>query len=649
MKVHFEVPIYDSPWGGGNQFIKLLIKQFKKNKLFTNAVELADVIFFNSHQNINKIISYKKKYPKKYFIQRIDGPMSYRGVVGHKTDGLIYFINKNITDGVIYQSEWSKLQNNIKSNVINNNITVIHNACDTDIFYKKSFKKLGNKINLIASSWSSNFLKGQDIIRYLDNSLDFSKYNMTFIGNTDYNLKNINQLPPKNSDSLADIYRKQDLYILTSKYEACSNSMLEAISCGLPVLARDCSSNSEVLKNRGELYYFTDIHSKISKIESNYKDYFNNLYSNNPENIFKLYSDFFHKILSKQPKTANVSNSILYFKYKLNLLHHNTQITFNMRPIQGPWGGGNQFLLNLIKFLKMNGYKINFTLNKNTKCIFLANSKSFLRSKADRKYNKITFGFDDLSKFKNKYPSVPVIQRINHVFSAGDINYFNIFSKISKLTDHYVYISDWTKEMFQNNSKWVNKPSIVIQNQADINLFNMNNKKEWNKGDRLKIVTHHFSTDESKGFDKYKELDEIIFSNPELNIEFTYIGNLPKNIKFKSSNIISQLHGQKLSDELKKNHLYITAAKDEAGGMHWIEAIQCGLPLLYYKKNGGNIARNGEKYGVNLDDGIIEGIKIAKNNYKKLLDKLRDHTYSFEDKMNSSYNELITKLINEKK
>ena len=45
----------------------------------------------------------------------------------------------------------------------------------------------------------------------------------------------------------------------------------------------------------------------------------------------------------------------------------------------------------------------------------------------------------------------------------------------------------------------------------------------------------------------------------------------------------------------------------------------------------------------------LEEFNFAKNNYKKLLDKLRDHTYSFEDKMNSSYNELITKLINEKK
>ena len=69
-------------------------------------------------------------------------------------------------------------------------------------------------------------------------------------------------------------------------------------------------------------------------------------------------------------------------------------------------------------------------------------------------------------------------------------------------------------------------------------------------------------------------------------IEFTFIGNLPKNYKFRNSKVIKPLYGKKLGNELKKNHIYITGSLFEPSGNHHIEAAQCGLPILYIDSGG---------------------------------------------------------------
>ena len=48
---------------------------------------------------------------------------------------------------------------------------------------------------------------------------------------------------------------------------------------------------------------------------------------------------------------------------------------------------------------------------------------------------------------------------------------------------------------------------------------------------KVKLVTHHWSSNWNKGFDTYKRIDELINDEYWSNkIEFTYIGNVPKNL-----------------------------------------------------------------------------------------------------------------------
>ena len=250
MKIHIVADFHEGPWGGGNQFLKTLRKYLIKKSSYAMEPEKAQAILFNSHHNLKQVLWLRRKYPGKIFIHRIDGPMSYRGASGTKLDKLINEINVWVADATVFQSAWSRAEN-LKSGFRSSEFSeIIYNCPDPEIFYPKERQEKfpgTRRVRLAASSWSGNNNKGFDIYRFLDGALDFSKYEMTFVGNYGGSFSNIRHLDPMGSLELGDFLRSQDVYVLASRTEACSNSLLEAVHCGLPVIARDSSSNPEVL------------------------------------------------------------------------------------------------------------------------------------------------------------------------------------------------------------------------------------------------------------------------------------------------------------------------------------------------------------------------------------------------------------------
>lgn len=157
--------------------------------------------------------------------------------------------NKLFVDGIIFQSNWRKKNNKKYFGISTKYETVVRNAPDNKIFNKVG-KKVFNpkeKIKLIATSWSSNWRKGFDIYKFLDENLDFSKYEMTFVGNSPIIFKNIKWIKPVPSKKLAEILKQNDVYITASQNDPCSNSLIEALSCGVPAVALNDGGHPEWL------------------------------------------------------------------------------------------------------------------------------------------------------------------------------------------------------------------------------------------------------------------------------------------------------------------------------------------------------------------------------------------------------------------
>jgi hypothetical protein len=130
-------------------------------------------------------------------------------------------------------------------------------------------------------------------------------------------------------------------------------------------------------------------------------------------------------------------------------------------------------------------------------------------------------------------------------------------------------------------------------------------------------------------------------------IHFTYIGNLPNEFKFFNATHIQPLSGNKLAEELKKNHLYVTASRNEPSGNHHIEAAQCSLPLLYLESGGIPEYCNG--FGLGFEgNNFEEKLEEIINNYDEYLNAMSGYPFSSK-KMSNEYLELFYELKNDKK
>ena len=189
-------------------------------------------------------------------VHRIDGPICVARGQDDGIDRAIIEANHLFADGTVFQSRWSREQNIGLGLSPTDLEIVLFNAPNPTIYFPpdRASSERAGKIRLIASSWSDNWRKGFADYQYLDETLDFSRYEMTFVGNSPVSFHNIKVMRPMNRNELANCLRSHDIFISASRSEACSNSILEAMHCGLPVLGFNDSSNPELIASGGLLY-----------------------------------------------------------------------------------------------------------------------------------------------------------------------------------------------------------------------------------------------------------------------------------------------------------------------------------------------------------------------------------------------------------
>jgi len=299
MKIALSFNLKDAPSGGGNQFLRSLMDFFIKKQCYTIDIREADAVLFNSHQYIREVSELKWKHPDCLFVHRVDGPMRLYNQPGDRRDSVVYTTMNQISDCTVFQSEWSKKKNiDLGIPITRFNATII-NAPDPAIFNRSEGKswKTGTKIRLIATSWSANWGKGFDVYQWLDQNLDFSRYEMIFVGNTPIIFKNIRHIPPIPSSELAGELINSDIFIAASRLEACSNSLIEALHCGLPVIGPDQSSNPGIIGNGGEVFErIEDIPGLIEKISQNYEEYKTGINLPCLEEVGQAYYNFIYSI-----------------------------------------------------------------------------------------------------------------------------------------------------------------------------------------------------------------------------------------------------------------------------------------------------------------------------------------------------------------
>lgn len=277
------------------------------------------------------------------------------------------------------------------------------------------------------------------------------------------------------------------------------------------------------------------------------------------------------------------------------------------------WGGGLFFVKNFANFLKEKGHQVTYNLETGIDILFIIDP----REGSYRKY-----GLEKIIRYKKRNPKSKIIHRVNECnIKKKNFDIDNLLIKTMNHSDKVIFLSKWLMDYFKNKYKIQDDKFYYVVNGCDKSNFYPIENKIFDK-DKIKLVTHHWSSNYLKGFEIYNKLDELLPEYP--NIEFTFIGNYNQDYKPKNIKLVPPVDRKELGNLLRKQDIYVTASVNEPGGMHYLEGLASGLPILC-REGGGGINEVGEKYGKNyksVEDFFYTLDDLSENyeTYRKNLD-----------------------------
>jgi glycosyltransferase involved in cell wall biosynthesis len=242
------------PSGGGNQFLAGLVGELRRRGLAVEVNRISGrtpVCLFNSFNFDDRRL---RRFARSgcRMVHRVDGPIGvYRGF-DDGTDRRIFELNSELADTTVFQSRYS-LEKHRELGLELRDPVVIPNAPDPAVFNADGRVGLSadEPVRLITTSWSDNPRKGADVIAELERELDPARFRLTFVGRSPVTFERARIVPPVPSTEVARLLREHHVFVFASLNEACSNSLLEALACGLPALYVDSGSNAEVVGGGG--------------------------------------------------------------------------------------------------------------------------------------------------------------------------------------------------------------------------------------------------------------------------------------------------------------------------------------------------------------------------------------------------------------
>jgi glycosyltransferase involved in cell wall biosynthesis len=285
------------------------------------------------------------------------------------------------------------------------------------------------------------------------------------------------------------------------------------------------------------------------------------------------------------------------------------RVALNLRPVYSSWGGGNQWLTQMVRYLRGSGYSVRFDLAGEVDCVLLTHFGLTGRT---------SFSLEALKDYLKSRPRVRVIHRVNdNDIRKQTAEMDRRLAQYDEVAHHTVFISAWLRDY--HAARWFDaaRPHSVIINGADAAVFHPIGGAVAAPGAPFRLVTHHWSDNLLKGFKVYAEVDRLISEGALPAVELWVIGRWPKEIQWRTARTFAPVNGEPLARLLRQCHAYLTASLWEPGGMHFIEGLQCGLPVAYHE-DGGGIVEVASRFGVGFREDVGAAIAQLRERYPSL-------------------------------
>lgn len=264
--IHFDY--LDRPWGGSNSFLKTLAAYLRGRpevalcRSFRDDFDVLLIAGWStgvksiSRRAIRNIRKYGypsgwqfllsgRRHRRRKIIHRLDGLRSFYGTRDPESERLVAQLNQYSDRSVIQSAFCGQLFERV--GIALSPAEIISNGVDQTVFHFKDKRWWNPQRPLVvgAVSWSPNPRKGHECIAAFSQLPSLS---VRFIGNWAPNVAShaVQRLAPVPFQELAEFYRSCDVLLFPSENEACPNVVLEAISCGLPVLYHPSGGTPEI-------------------------------------------------------------------------------------------------------------------------------------------------------------------------------------------------------------------------------------------------------------------------------------------------------------------------------------------------------------------------------------------------------------------
>lgn len=228
--------------------------------------------FWSQGHNLYKVI---KDTNKPLFVATGESKISFR----NRKDGFAEYVS-----GVICVSTKNKEESIRLGLTVDDKCVVLPNAIDNSVFYKKDKYECRAKLGIprdsfvVANVGTICHRKGQLRITEAISRLKDKNIYSFFLGRKEdmsitLDCPNIIHVGFVAHDLIPDYLNAADVYVFPSLAEGCSNSIVEAMSCGLPIISSDMPFNYDILDDKNAILVnpqdIDQISSAIADLKNN--------------------------------------------------------------------------------------------------------------------------------------------------------------------------------------------------------------------------------------------------------------------------------------------------------------------------------------------------------------------------------------------
>lgn len=143
--------------------------------------------------------------------------------------------------------------------IIVNKVSVIPNAIDNNRFFQKDRaecrEKLGLPKDAFIVSFVGAYIERKGVLRLAEALNRIGTAHSLFIGKGPQEPQAVNMLHSGNvkNEDLCDYLNASDVFVLPTLAEGCSNAIVEALACGLPVISANLPFNDDILNEENSI------------------------------------------------------------------------------------------------------------------------------------------------------------------------------------------------------------------------------------------------------------------------------------------------------------------------------------------------------------------------------------------------------------